>query len=114
MEARGQAGLWHKNNNLCLNDGSVDFWWFRSYDQRTQAECMGSNNSIDSSHSLTVHSALLSIYRTYNLTNLGPYGWRGKEKYFSHSSHSFSSASNSEQLQNAPEDLGPRALSAVL
>lgn len=60
-----------------------------------------------------IHSPLSSISRTYNSANLGPYGPGGKEKLCSHSSHSCSSASNSSWLQNASEDLGPRALSAI-
>lgn len=102
-----------KNSHLCLNDGSVDFWCseatFRGPRQSVWGPATPSAVPI-----VTVHSTLLSIYRTYNSANLGPYGWKGKERHFSHSSHSFSSASNSEQLQNASEDSGPRAPSAIL
>lgn len=55
----------------------------------------GSDNAAAGSYSGTVHSILLSIDRAYNSANLGSYGRRGKEKHFSYSSHSFSSASNS-------------------
>lgn len=54
-----------------------------------------SDNAAADSYSGTVHGIHLSIDRAYNSANLGPYGRRGKEKQFSYSSHSFSSASNS-------------------
>lgn len=41
VETRGQAALWHKNSNLCLNDGTVGFWWFRGCIQCSQCRVQG-------------------------------------------------------------------------